>query len=99
MNPLSVPNPLISVAELRERLGEVRVLDARWQLGRSDGREEYLAGHIPGAVFIDVESELSRHGEPREGRHPLPDDAALAAAARRWGIRAGVPVVVYDDHR
>lgn len=92
-------NPLMSVAELQERVGEVHVLDARWQLGRDDGREQYLAGHIPGAVFIDVELELSRHGEPDEGRHPLPDDAALAAAARRWGIRTGAPVVIYDDHR
>ncbi|WP_227468075.1 sulfurtransferase [Microbacterium sp. YJN-G] len=91
--------PLISAAELRERLGEVHVLDARWQLGRDDGREQYLAGHIPGAVFIDVEGELSRHGAPHEGRHPLPDDTALAASARRWGIRRGVPVVIYDDHR
>ena len=92
-------NPLMSAAELQERLGDVHVLDARWQLGRDDGREQYLAGHIPGAVFVDVERELSRHGEPREGRHPLPEDAALGAAARRWGIRDGVPVVVYDDHR
>ncbi|MFD5215875.1 sulfurtransferase [Microbacterium sp. NPDC058345] len=92
-------HPLISVAELRERLDEVLVLDARWQLGRDDGREQYLAGHIPGAVFVDVENELSRHGEPSEGRHPLPADADLAAAALRWGIRRGVPVVVYDDHR
>lgn len=92
-------NPLMSVAELQERVGEVHVLDARWQLGRDDGREQYLAGHIPGAVFIDVERELSRHGESDEGRHPLPDDAALAAAARRWGIRTGAPVVIYDDHR
>lgn len=92
-------HPLISVSELQQRLDRVRVLDARWQLGRDDGREQYLAGHIPGAVFIDVEGELSRHGEPSEGRHPLPSDADLAAAARRWGIRRGVPVVVYDDHR
>lgn len=92
-------NPLITVAELRDRLGDVHLLDARWQLGRDDGREQYLAGHIPGAVFIDVERELSRHGEAHEGRHPLPDDAALAAAARRWGIRRGAGVVVYDDHR
>ncbi|MFD5226721.1 sulfurtransferase [Microbacterium sp. NPDC058342] len=92
-------NPLISARELQDRLGAVRVLDARWQLGRDDGREQYLTGHIPGAVFVDVEGELSRHGEAHEGRHPLPDDAALAAAARRWGIRTGIPVVVYDDHR
>jgi len=92
-------HPLISAAELRERLGEVHVLDARWQLGRDDGREQFLAGHIPGAVFVDVEGELSRHGAPHEGRHPLPADADLAAAARRWGIRRDVPVVIYDDHR
>ncbi|MFC5434253.1 sulfurtransferase [Microbacterium suwonense] len=92
-------SPLISAAELRERLDEVHVLDARWQLGRDDGYEQHLAGHIPGAVFIDVERELSRHGEPAEGRHPLPDDTALAASARRWGIRSGVPVVIYDDVR
>ena len=92
-------NPLISVAELQDRLGQVHILDARWQLGRDDGREQYLAGHIPGAVFVDVEHELSRTGAPDEGRHPLPSDEALAAAARRWGIRSGAPVVVYDDHR
>lgn len=91
--------PLISADDLLTRRGQVHVLDARWQLGRDDGHEQYRAGHIPGAVFVDVEGELSRHGEPGEGRHPLPADEALAAAARRWGVRAGVPVVVYDDHR
>lgn len=92
-------NPLISVAELQDRLNEVQVLDARWQLGRDDGHEQYVAGHIPGAVFVDVENDLARHGEPHEGRHPLPSDAALAAAARRWGLRSGTPVVIYDDSR
>ncbi len=92
-------HPLISVDELRKRLGEVHLLDARWSLGRSDGHDQYLAGHIPGAVFLDVERDLTRHGEPHEGRHPLPPDAALAAAARRWGVRQGAPVVIYDDDR
>lgn len=92
-------HPLISVAELRKRLGEVHLLDARWSLGRSDGHDQYLAGHIPGAVFLDVERDLTRHGEPHEGRHPLPPDAALAAAARRWGVRQGAQVVIYDDDR
>lgn len=92
-------SPLISVADLHARLGTVRVFDARWQLGRDDGREQYLAGHIPGAVFLDVERDLSRHGEPHEGRHPFPADQALAAAAPRWGLNEGDSVVVYDDHR
>lgn len=92
-------HPLISVAELRKRLGEFHLLDARWSLGRSDGHDQYLAGHIPGAVFLDVERDLTRHGEPHEGRHPLPPDAALAAATRRWGVRQGAPVVIYDDDR
>lgn len=96
---MSVQTPLISAAELRERLADVQVLDARWQLGRDDGHEQYLAGHIPGAVFVDVEHELAGHGAPEDGRHPLPDDAALAAAARRWGLDAGAPVVIYDGFR
>ncbi|WP_329608113.1 sulfurtransferase [Microbacterium sp. KUDC0406] len=91
---------VIGAEELRALLdsgAEARVLDARWKLGRDDGREQYLAGHIPGAVYVDVEGELSRHGDPRDGRHPLPSDEAFAEAVRRWGVRAGVPVVVYDD--
>lgn len=92
-------HPLISAADLHDRLGAFHLLDVRWSLGRSDGHAQYVAGHIPGAVFVDVERDLTRHGEPHEGRHPLPDDAALAGAARRWGLRQGVPVVVYDDDR
>ncbi|MDR6865742.1 thiosulfate/3-mercaptopyruvate sulfurtransferase [Microbacterium resistens] len=95
-------SPLISAADLRELLAggrPVRILDARYRLGFDDGHEHYLAAHIPGAVFVDLERELSRPGAPSEGRHPLPADEDLAAAARRWGIREGEPVVVYDDSR
>ncbi|WP_299951957.1 sulfurtransferase [uncultured Modestobacter sp.] len=72
------------------------LLDVRWQLGRSDGREQYLAGHLPGAVFVDLPTELSAGPSTAEGRHPLPSLQALQSAARRWGISAGSPVVVYD---
>lgn len=75
----------------------VRVLDVRWSLAEPDGRPAYRAGHIPGAVFVDLETELSRLAGPGEGRHPLPHEQDLQAAARSWGIDDGDPVVVYDD--
>jgi thiosulfate/3-mercaptopyruvate sulfurtransferase len=77
--------------------GPLRILDVRWRLDRPDGRPEYLAGHVPGAQFVDLEADLARHGRPDEGRHPLPESAALQDAARRWGIDDGDTVVVYDD--
>lgn len=77
----------------------LRILDVRYRLDQPDGREDYREGHIPGAVYVDLDSELSRHGAPSEGRHPLPTPAALQSSARRWGIREGQPVVVYDDFR
>lgn len=75
----------------------VRVLDVRWSLGGPAGLPLYEAGHIPGAVYVDLETELSRAGEPQEGRHPLPTIEDLQAAARRWGLNDGDTVVVYDD--
>lgn len=74
-----------------------RILDVRWRLDRPDGREEYLAGHIPGAVYVDLDHELARHGEPGDGRHPLPSEADFQASVRSWGINAGDRVVVYDN--
>lgn len=91
-------SPLVTAADLAEVLGRVRILDVRWRLDRPDGRPDYLAGHIPGAVYVDLDTELADHGRPAtEGRHPLPSPAALQAAARRWGIRRDDIVVVYDD--
>ncbi|MGN6742468.1 MAG: sulfurtransferase [Amnibacterium sp.] len=90
-------HPLISAPDLAARLPGPVLLDVRWRLDRPDGRPEYRAGHIPGAVFVDLETELAAPPSPGEGRHPLPDPATLQAAARRWGIREGDEVVVYDD--
>lgn len=88
---------LISVSELAEQLSAVRILDVRWTLMQPDGRPAYRAGHIPGAVYVDLDTELSDHSVTGQGRHPLPGAPALQESARRWGINPGETVVVYDD--
>ncbi len=75
---------------------EVCVLDVRWALGRTDGAAQHRAGHVPGAVYVDLDTELAAPATTRDGRHPLPAVVDLQAAARRWGVRTGVPVVAYD---
>ncbi|MFC0845610.1 sulfurtransferase [Streptomyces noboritoensis] len=99
-------NAIISASELADELAGARppvLLDVRWQLSLAkaagaaafDGRAEYEAGHLPGAVFVDLDAELA--GPPGAGgRHPLPDVAAFGAVMRRAGVSAGTPVVVYD---
>ncbi|GAA4289939.1 sulfurtransferase [Mycobacterium paraffinicum] len=91
---------LITVAELAGLLeagDPVTILDVRWRLDEPDGRPAYLDGHLPGAVYASLEDELSDHTVAGRGRHPLPSGHDLQVAARRWGIREDVPVVVYDD--
>ncbi|MFG3498203.1 sulfurtransferase [Streptomyces sp. NPDC047928] len=71
------------------------VLDVRWELGGPPGRPAYEAGHIPGAVYVDLDADLA--GPPgAAGRHPLPDPEVFGAAMRAAGVSAGSPVVVYD---
>ena len=91
---------LITTTELAALIdaGEpLTVLDVRWRLDEPDGRPAYLQGHLPGAVYVSLEEELSDHTVAGRGRHPLPSGRNLQAAARRWGIRQDCPVVVYDD--
>ncbi len=72
------------------------LLDVRWQLGDPHGHDRYREGHLPGAVYVDLDTDLAAPAAPALGRHPLPDPADLQAAARRWGIRSGRLVVAYD---
>ena len=91
---------LISTAELAGRIqggDPITVLDVRWRLDEPDGRAAYLQGHLPGAVYVSLEEELSDHAITGRGRHPLPSGRSLQAAARRWGIRQDELVVAYDD--
>ena len=88
--------PLISAPDLRERLGEVTLLDVRYRMGGPPGREEYLAGHVPGAAYVDMATELAA-APGAGGRHPLPDPGVFGEAMRRCGVSMARPVVVYDD--
>lgn len=91
---------LIDVDELAERRGageRIVLLDVRWALGDPDGRRHHAEGHIPGAVFVDLDAELAAPAAAADGRHPLPPVDALQAAVRRWGVRDGDGVVAYDD--
>ena len=91
--------PLISAEELAQLLASdaarAAVLDIRWQLGGPPGRYEYDRGHIPGAVYVDLDSELASEPGPG-GRHPLPEAEPFAARMRAAGVGNERGVVVYD---
>jgi thiosulfate/3-mercaptopyruvate sulfurtransferase len=91
---------LMDVATLKERLDSGQrtvLLDVRWALGDPHGREHYSQEHLPGAVFVDLPSELADPSDPARGRHPLPLLGQFQASARAWGVRKGDTVVAYDD--
>src|SRR5947209_2427369 len=91
------PGPIVGAAWLAGHHldPDVRVVDLRWYLDGRSGRAAYDAGHVPGAVFVDLNA-ISGH-EPGRGRHPLPDPAVFQAAMRDAGVSPGTTVVVYDD--
>ncbi|MFF5789830.1 sulfurtransferase [Streptomyces sp. NPDC012693] len=90
--------PIISASELLSESAGARppvLLDVRWTLGGPPGRPAYEAGHLPGAVYVDLDTELAGPAGSG-GRHPLPDPEVFGGAMRRAGVSAGTPVVVYD---
>ena len=95
---------LIDAVALKDRLDSARetgrrtvLLDVRWALGDPHGHDHYLREHIPGAIFVDLATELAGPAEPSRGRHPLPTPQQFQESARRWGINDGDAVVAYDD--
>lgn len=78
---------------------ELVVLDVRWRLDRPDGWDDYVAGHLPRAVYVRLDAELADPWQPpTKGRHPLPVLEDFENAARGWGINPDSRVVVYDDN-
>ena len=90
--------PLVDSEWLRTNIGEgdVRVIDFRWYLKGRNGHDEYKRGHIPGAVFVDLEAVTGTDGG---GRHPLPAREQFEAAMRAAGVSQSTRVVVYDDEK
>jgi len=97
--PGAAAHPLVDVPTLVAQLAGDQppvLFDVRWRLGGPPGIDSYRAGHLPGAVFVDLDTDLA--GPPGAGgRHPLPSATAFQAAMRRAGVSAGRPVVAYDD--
>src|SRR5215471_9142241 len=76
---------------------DIRVADVRWSLvEKGKGLTAYREGHVPGAVFLDVDTDLAAPRGQGPGRHPLPTAEAFAAAMSRAGIGADTHVVAYD---
>jgi thiosulfate/3-mercaptopyruvate sulfurtransferase len=95
----SQPGPLTDVPAVARALAGQSppvLLDVRWRLGGPPGIDSYRAGHLPGAVFADLDTDLAAAPGPA-GRHPLPEPEAFQAAMRRAGVSNGRPVVVYDE--
>ncbi len=91
------PTPLISAEQLRQRLPEAFVVDCSHDLAAPEaGAQAFLQGHVPGAVHMHLDRELSSPVGPGTGRHPLPARDTLAARLAELGLRRGQPVVAYD---
>jgi thiosulfate/3-mercaptopyruvate sulfurtransferase len=94
--PLIAPHRLAALLGDPDPAGRPVVIDVRWRLGGPPARPEHDAAHIPGAIFLDLDSELADPPGPA-GRHPLPAPERLQSALRRAGIRDGSRVVAHDD--
>lgn len=88
--------PFVTASWLTPRREDVAIVDCRWSLDGSVGRADHLAGHLPGAVFADLDSDLAGPPSAAGGRHPLPDPDDFALTMQRLGIHDDTTVVAYD---
>jgi len=90
---------LIAPHALQEKIlrDNVLVVDCRFDIAdAARGARDYAQGHIPGAVYADLDRDLADLGKTGLGRHPLPDAAAFSTTLGRWGWKPGLAVVAYD---
>lgn len=94
--------PIVSAQWLADRLASpserpIKVVDVRWYLDGRSGPDGYAAGHLPGAIFIDLDKVMAAPASPAEGRHPMPTPSVFAEGMAEIGIGDDDPVVAYDD--
>jgi thiosulfate/3-mercaptopyruvate sulfurtransferase len=97
--PLStdLAGPVVSADWLAQHAGDVVLADVRWYLDGRSGRDAYRRGHLPGAVFIDLDTVLAGTPSPEAGRHPLPSPSAFANGLSSAGLADDDVVIAYDD--
>ncbi len=93
---LKLPGPVVSAEWLADHLDQVRIVDVRWAMDSGPKLDEFHESHLPGAVFADLDVDLSAP-PGAGGRHPLPTAEAFAEARSRLGL-VSKPVIAYDDH-
>ncbi|MEU0743693.1 sulfurtransferase [Streptomyces sp. NPDC006134] len=99
MNASPLPlAPVVDAGWLGEHRAETVLADVRWYPDGRSGHDAHLAGHLPGAVWVDVDTVLSAPPDGTGGRHPLPGPAAFARALGALGIGHDTTVVAYDDN-
>ncbi len=89
--------PVVGAAWLQDHRDDIVVADVRWYLDGRSGRDAYAGGHLPGAVFVDLDAVLAGPATRAGGRHPLPDPEVFARGMAGLGIGDGDTVVAYDD--
>jgi thiosulfate/3-mercaptopyruvate sulfurtransferase len=96
VEPAQLP-PFVPATWVADHLDEVVLADVRWSLDGREGHDTYLAGHLPGAVFVDLDRVLADPPTPARGRHPLPSPERFAAGLGGLGIGHDQVVVAYDQ--